>query len=148
MEPYLYGSLSFARVAVENFRTVDSNTQDHLSLTSDMNISCETTVYMQARCSKAASKLETCFPKLCLEPDDTTVFIAKRPGTTITFKTVGTDRRIPFNVGNISIPLALFSMLLPLAIKFDESERFGVKPNIERGGGRGGEGREHIDCRT
>ena len=27
--------------------------------------------YMQARCSKAASKLETCFPKLCLEPDDT-----------------------------------------------------------------------------
>ena len=66
---------------------------------------------------------------------------------TITFKTVGTDRRIPFNAGNISIPLAPFSMLLPFAIKFDESGRFGVKPNIERGGG-GGEGREHIDYRT
>ena len=59
--------------------------------------------------------------------------------TTITFKTVGTDRRIPFNVGNISIPLVPFSMLLSFAIKFDESGRFGVKPNIERGGG-GGEG--------
>ena len=58
--------------------------------------------------------------------------------TTITFKTVGTDRRIPFSVGNISIPLVPFSMLLPFAIKCDESGRFGVKPNIERGGGRGG----------
>ena len=76
-----YGSLSFARVALENFRTGDSNIQDDLSLTSDMKISCETTV--QARCSKAASKLETCFPTLCLEPDDTelTVFNAKRQGT-------------------------------------------------------------------
>ena len=36
---------------------------------------------MQARCSKAASKLETCFLKLSLEPDDTTVFNAERPGT-------------------------------------------------------------------
>ena len=63
---------------------------------------------------------------------------------TITFKTVGTDRRIPFNVGNIFIPLAPFSMLLPFAIKFDESEHFSVKPNVERGG----EGRKHIDCRT
>ena len=72
MEPYHYhGSLSFARVALQNFRTGDLNTQDDLSLTSDMNISCETTVYMHARCSKVASKLETCLPKLCLEPDDT-----------------------------------------------------------------------------
>ena len=71
MEPYQYNSLSFARVALKYFRTGNSNTQDDLSVTSDMNISCETTVYMQARCSKAASKLETCFPKLCLEPDDT-----------------------------------------------------------------------------
>ena len=66
-------------------------------------------------------------------------FVKFNKTTTITFKTVGTDRRIPFNVGNISIPLA--SMLLPFAMKFDESGRFGVKPNIERGGGegRGGE---------
>ena len=36
-----------------------------------------------------------------------------------------------------SIPRAPFSMLLPFAIKFDESGRFGVKPNIEQGGGEG-----------
>ena len=30
MEPYHYGSLSFARVALENFRTGDSNTQGDL----------------------------------------------------------------------------------------------------------------------
>ena len=66
MEPYQYESLSFARVALENFRTGDSNTQDDLRIFQPTNISCETTVYMQARCP---SKLETCFPKLCLERD-------------------------------------------------------------------------------
>ncbi len=49
--------------------------------------------------------------------------------TTISFKTIGTDRRIAANVANTSIP---FSMLY-------ESGCFDLKLNIDRGGGRGGE---------
>ena len=66
--PFLFGKPPCLMV-VET--CIPRGAQDDLNLTSDMNISCETTVYMQACCSKAASKLETCFPKLCLEPDDT-----------------------------------------------------------------------------
>ena len=67
-----------------------------------MYISCEITVCMQASCSKAASKVETCFPKLCLEPDDN----AKRPGSRPGWLHIGNQSGLGIHILHQSTPVS------------------------------------------